>query len=201
MSAAIRPSRSTLLDDRATKAAIFQELAALAACCDSESTVFLYFSSHGGRLESGLYAGEYLAPVDILYTSVESVAHTAIASADFTAALRSIPARKVVVIFDCCHSGGIGQPKDATVPAIKTGLSESYYDALKRGQGRVILASSRSSEYSYILPGADNSLFTMHLLTGLQGGIQCTDGLVRIFDLFEYLQPTLQVNSLIAPNL
>jgi len=40
-----------------------------------------------------------------------------------------------------------------------------------------------------VLPDAENSLFTQHLLAGLQGGISSEDGLIRIFDLFEYLQP------------
>jgi len=134
--------------------------------------VFFYLSSHGGRVESGPHAGEYLLPVDTVYTSGESVAQTAISGAEFTEALRAVPARKVVIVFDCCHSGGIGQPKDAAAPQIKA-LPESYYDALKEGRGRVILASSRSTEYSYVLPGAENSLFTRHLLAGLRGGIPC----------------------------
>jgi hypothetical protein len=130
-----------------------------------------------------------LLPVDTLYTSGQSLAETAISGAEFTAALRGIPARKVVVVFDCCHSGGIGQPKDITAPVLKAGLPESYYEALKAGRGRAILASSRSTEYSWVLPGAKNSLFTRHLLAGLRGGIASEDGLIRIFDLFEYLQP------------
>ena len=178
-----------LLDGAATQAAIRRALANLAARSDLDSTVFCYVSSHGGRIESGPCAGEYLLPVDTAYTSAESVAQTAISGAEFTEALRAIPARKVVVAFDCCHAGGIGQPKDATAPAVKTGFSERYYDALKEGRGRAILASSRSSEYSWVLPGAPNSLFTHHLLAGLRGGIPSDDGLVRIFDLFEYLQP------------
>ena len=60
---------------------------------------------------------------------------------------------------------------------------------MKAGRGRVILASSRSTEYSYVLPGAEYGLFTEHLLGGLRGGVASDDGLVRIFDLFEYLQP------------
>jgi hypothetical protein len=72
---------------------------------------------------------------------------------------------------------------------MKGGLPESYYDALKQGRGRVILASSRDTEVSWVLPGAANSLFTQHLLAGLRGGIPSDDGLIRIFDLFEYLQP------------
>jgi hypothetical protein len=137
-------------------------------------------------VESGAYAGEYLLPVDVVPNRVNK---TAISGDEFTTALRAIPARKVVVVLDCCHSAGIGQPKDATAPVIKAGFSDSYYDALKEGRGRVILASSRSTESSWVLPGAENSLFTQHLLAGMQGGIPSDDGLIRIFDLFEYLQP------------
>ncbi len=72
---------------------------------------------------------------------------------------------------------------------MKAGLSESYYEALGSGRGRAILASSRDSEFSYVLGGASNSLFTQHLLAGLQGGIATDDGLIRVFDLFEYVQP------------
>lgn len=177
-----------LLDDQATQAAVRQALADLAARSDPDSTVFFYLSSHGGRIESGPYTGEYLLPVDTVYTAGESIAQTAISGNEFTAALRAIPARKVVVIFDCCHAGGIGQPKDAAAPVLKA-LPESYYDALKEGRGRVILASSRSTEFSYVMPGDENSLFTKHLLAGLRGGIPGNDGLIRIFDLFEYVQP------------
>jgi len=177
-----------LLDGDATQAAMHQALADLAARCDQGSTAFFYISSHGGRIESGPCAGEYLLPVDTVYTSSESVAQTAISGAEFTEALRAIPARKIVVVFDCCHSGGIGQPKDTATPEIKA-LPESYYDALAKGRGRAILASSRSTEYSWVLPGTPNSLFTQHLLAGLRGGAPSDDGLVRIFDLFEYLQP------------
>jgi hypothetical protein len=51
------------------------------------------------------------------------------------------------------------------------------------------LSSSRDSESSYVLPGAANSLFTGHLLAGLEGGVPGQDGLIRVFDLFEYVQP------------
>jgi hypothetical protein len=184
-----------LLDGQATQAALRQALADLAQRSNADSTVFLYISSHGGRLQSGKYAGEYLLPVDVLYASDKSVAQTAISGDEFTAALRAIAARKVVVVFDCCHAAGIGQPKDATAPAVKSGFSDQYYDALKAGRGRAILASSRSTESSYVLPGAENSLFTQHLLAGLQGGIASDDGLIRIFDLFEYVQPRVTADQ------
>jgi hypothetical protein len=123
------------------------------------------------------------------------LAQTAISGVELTEALRHIPARKVVVVFDCCHAGGIGQPKEAVALVLKAGLPESYYEALATGQGRVILASSRSSESSWVLPSDSNSLFTTHLLAGLRGGIASDDGLIRIFDLFEYLQPKVTADQ------
>ena len=94
----------------------------------------------------------------------------------------------MLVIFDCCHAGGIGQPKGAGASTLKT-LPESYYDLLKGGRGRVIVASSRSDELSWVLAGASNSLFTEHLLAGLCGAAPVPGGVIRIFDLFHYLQP------------
>ncbi|GAA6618390.1 caspase family protein [Scytonema sp. NUACC26] len=178
-----------LLDTEATQTALLQALAKLAERSNQNSTVFIYISSHGGQLKSGSYAGEYLLPVDTDFTSEALLAQTTISGTQFTEALRAIPAQKLVVIFDCCHSGGIGQPKDTDATEIKTGLPESYYDTLKQGRGRVILASSRSTEQSYILPGAGNSLFTQHLLDGLKGEVIAPGGVIRILDLFSYLQP------------
>jgi hypothetical protein len=184
-----------LLDTQATQVALRQALAFIAEHSQQNSTVFIYISSHGGQVEFGLHAGQYLLPVDTDCTSEASLAQTAISGAEFTQALRAIPAQKIVVIFDCCHSGGIGQPKDPTNPSILSGLSKSFYDLLKQGRGRAILASSRDTELSWILPGAANSLFTQHLLAGLCGGIPSDDGLIRIFDLFEYLQPKVTADQ------
>ena len=178
-----------LLDNQATGAAMRQALADLAARSDPDSVVALYLSSHGGQIESGPHAGEYILPIDVDYTSDDTVAQTAISGAEFTEALRAIPARKVLILFDCCHSGGIGQPKDVQAPTMKGGLPDRYYEALKQGRGRAILASSRSDEYSWVLPNDENSLFTKQLLAGMRGGIASDDGMIRIFDLFEYVQP------------
>ncbi len=179
-----------LLEEQATQAEIRQGLADLAQRTDQDSTVFIYFSGHGGQITSGPGAGAYVLPVDTRYPSDDAWATSAISGAEFTNALNAILARKVVVAFDCCHAAGVGSPKDAaTAPMFKAGLPDSYYEALKSGRGRVILASSRSNEYSYVLAGAQLSLFTTQLLAGLRGGIVSRDGMIRIFDLFEYLQP------------
>ncbi len=178
-----------LLDGQATNQALREVMAWLALQCDSDSTVFIYVSSHGGRVEMNAQAVEFLLPVDVRYDSLQALQQSAISGDEFTRLLNDIPARKKLVLLDCCHSAGIGQPKALTAPQIKAGLPESYYEKLAAGRGCAILASSRESEYSYVLPGAANSLFTQHLLAGLCGGIPSEDGLIRVFNVFEYLQP------------
>ncbi len=178
-----------LLDEEATREAIIDALSGLALHAHSASSVLIYISSHGGRVVSGAFAGEYILPVDTILASDKDLAATAISGGEFTTALKAIPARKVLVIFDCCHAGGMGQPKDVPGSRIKAGLPDSYYERLAAGRGRAILSSSRDSESSFLLPAAANSLFTQHLLAALKGGISSEDGLVRVFDLFEYVQP------------
>jgi hypothetical protein len=178
-----------LLDQEATLTGLRGALADLAQRCDAESTALVYVSSHGGRVQDGPHAGEYLLPVDADIAEPATTAATAISGAELTTALRAIPARKLLVIFDCCHAGGIGQPKAAQAAVMKAGLPDDLYARLQEGRGRVILASSEDGEYSWVLDGARNSLFTEHLLAGLRGGAASEDGLVTIFDLFEYVQP------------
>lgn len=186
-----------LTDMQATREGIQREMERLAARSNDQATVFFYLSAHGAQVTQGAHAGEYLLPVDTECTSSERLAATAISSQTLTTALRAIPARKMVVVFDCCHAGGLGpglgiaKSLDAPQPdsAIKGGLPEHYYETLQQGRGSVILASSRSDEVSYIQNGAPHSLFTQHLLDGLRGGASGAGGVIRIFDLFHYMQP------------
>ncbi|MBV7329320.1 caspase family protein [Chloroflexi bacterium TSY] len=181
-----------LLNGEATLAGLYLALAELAEHTDADSTVLIYMSMHGGRITQGEAAGEYLLPVDVELRTIEDALEvdpaTALSSNEFSTALCAEMARNAVVIFDCCHAGGIGQAKGVEA-AFKSGLSDALYVALAAGRGRAILASSRHDELSWILPGDQNSLFTKHLLAGLRGDIPSSDGLIRIFDLFEYIQP------------
>ncbi|MBV9359680.1 MAG: caspase family protein [Chloroflexi bacterium] len=194
--AAYPPGQVNLLvDDQASLAGLRQALGALASSCGPDASVLLYLSSHGARLESGPHADAYILPADAQATSDAAIASTALAGAELTRLLRAIPARKLVAVFDCCHAGGIGEPKDALGTPLQPGLPESYYATLQAGQGRVIMAASRSSEFSWVLPNAENSLFTHYLLAGVRGGVESADGLVHIFDLFEYIQPRVTADQ------
>lgn len=182
-----------LLDGEATAAAIRQALADLAARCDDDATVTVYFSGHGGRVPAGEFAGEYILPVDARVAAGDGagLAATAIPSRELTALLQAIPARKLLAILDCCHAGGAGYVKEAAapLPGVAGGLSHAGYEALATGRGRIVFASARPDEQSYLLPGDRNSLFTKHLLDGLRGAVKSDDATVRVSRLWEYLWP------------
>lgn len=178
-----------LTDAEATGSAIRAALAKLADNCLIDSTVLIYFSGHGAQILAGDQAGAYLLPVDVRYDSDKELAATAISGKEFSEALRQLRSRRVLVIFDCCHSGGIGETKSPYGTEVKAGLPDEYYKVLAKGWGRVIIASSRPNEVSYVYQGDKNSLFTKHLLDGLQGQALVTGQYVRVFDLFSYLQP------------
>jgi len=150
-------------------------------------TIF-FFSGHGGRIENGPQAGNYLVPFEADPVDFKK---TAIEGEELTGLLGDIKAGRLLVLFDCCYAGGAGEIKDAlaeTMPEYKSGLDERYYDRLARGQGRVIIASSRSTEQSWILPDMQNSLFTHYLLEALRGQARTYgDGLIRVFDVFNYI--------------
>lgn len=180
----------TLLDYQATKVAVLEGLNNLAKRCQPDSTVVIYISSHGGRLE-GTNAGEYLLPVDVLNSSEEELARTAISNAEFSTYIEHINAERILVIFDCCYAAGIVTLKSGQSSALKN-LSENYYDALSQGRGCVIYAASRNDETSQIAAGASHSLFTQHLLNGLQGAVPPQSGTIRVSDLFYYVAGKVQ---------
>lgn len=177
-----------LVDDGATGEAIRHKLEVIAEHSTYESTVLIYFLGHGTQLVSGSNAGVYLLPVDVRYRSDEELAQTSISGENFGEVLREICARRVVIFFDCCHSGGIGEAKQLYGKELQSGLPEYYYQQLTKDSGRVIISSSRSDEVSWVSPGEKNGLFTKHLLDGFQGKAIKTGNTIRVMDLFDYIQ-------------
>lgn len=172
-----------LLDEGASKGAINDALDWLARQVGLEDTVVIFFSGHGAQRIGGFEPGEYLCPVEADWYNLRS---TAISTDEFTAALRALGAGRVAVFLDACHSGGVGEPREADLQ-VQPGLSEGTYERLASGRGRVIIASCRPDEVSWELPEMDNGLFTHYLLEGLRGKAASRDGTVRVFDLFTFV--------------
>jgi uncharacterized caspase-like protein len=180
---------TVLLDRNATREIVRAGLGALKDRCNADSTVLFYFSGHGGQIKMGANRGQYLLPGDVVYPGDEDLARTAISGAEFTEALNAVNARRLTVILDCCHAGGIGQPRElGSAEQVEAGLSDGYLNELKSGTGRVIISATRATDPAYVRDGAKYGVFTGHFLDGLRGAARGDGGVIRILDLYSYVQ-------------
>ncbi len=180
----------TLLDAAATRTAILTALDRLAGRTTDASTVVLYFSGHGGRVARDGREICYLLPVDA-EAGADALDRTAISSDELSARLRALPAVRVTVILDCCRASGIAEPKH--VDELAPELTARALNPLAQGRGRAVLAASRSDGYAYVISGQRNGVFTRHLLDGLRGAAEGAGGVIRICDLFHYVQQRVGV--------
>jgi hypothetical protein len=168
----------TLTGPAATRSAVLAGLDELAQVGE-EATIVVYFSGHGYRVKSSMGMAYFLLPYGY---DMDDLAGTCITGDEFTAKLRAIRARQLLVLLDCCRAGGIGEPKAAGLTFAKTPLPPEAETILAEGQGRVIIASSREDELS--CAGKPYSAFTVALLESLSGqGVDVKDGYVRVSDL------------------
>ena len=180
----------TLTGEQATRAAILSALDDLAniqpfGCAQDRSpasgqpTVLVYFSGHGYQVASPTGEFYYLMPHGY---NLNQLYQTCISGSEFADRLRAIPARKLVLLLDCCHAGGVGEAKAPGLQMAKSPLPPEAHSLLAEGSGRVLIASSQEDELSYA--GKPYSAFTLALIESLCGvGVAKQDGYVRVADL------------------
>ncbi len=151
---------------------------------DPEATVIVYFSGHGGKFSAPGHSSEYfLVPHGY---DPNQRASTALSDQEFTAKIEALEARKLVVLLDCCHAGGVSLVKESDALFEKSPVPPSLLNGLQAGSGRVVVASSNESEVSYT--GTPYSVFTACLMEALEGKASGKkDGYARILDVLAYL--------------
>jgi metacaspase-1 len=189
-----------LLDQDATAERFRHGLRRLAEEARPDDTVVVFFSGHGLRRADGDHPEAYLLPID--YDS-RDLARTALSATELTRFLAAIRAKRLVVLLDACHAAGAAQLKSGNATAIfKSGLDDKTYEALGRGAGRVVIASSRADELSCVLPGMKNSLFTAYLLEALGGAAASDDeDFVRVLDVFHHVSENVPLRATQHPIL
>lgn len=168
----------TLLDDDATRANILQELEALATA-SADDFVIVTFSGHGTD-------DHRLVPADV---DVADLPNSCVSLDELAERLDRIPATQLLVVLDCCFSGGFGGAR-VFAPAVQRSVAEdrTAVEALVRGSGRIVITASGSGEPAFETVEFGHGLLTYYLVTGLQG----RDGLgsagrIPIFDLFQFV--------------
>ena len=168
-----------LTGENAGREHILAALDTLSQSTNSQSAVIVYFSGHGYRVASPTGEFYYLLPYGY---DLNRLYQTAISGAEFTDRLRAIQSRKLLVLLDCCHAGGVGEAKVPGLRLAKSPLPSEAQRLLAEGSGRVLIASSQEDELSFA--GNPYSAFTLALIETLCGvGVAKKDGTVRVADL------------------
>ncbi|CAG1014190.1 hypothetical protein ANRL4_05135 [Anaerolineae bacterium] len=182
----------TLTGEQATAPNIRAATKKLRLTASAKSTITVYFSGHGGRaMEDGIWH-TYLCPRE---ADPDNLFNTAVSGVEFSDLIAALPAQRLLVILDACHAGGSADLKtsDGSMMIWKAGLRDDYYESLAQGTGRIVIASSKPEQYSYVRPQGDLSLFTWSLQDALSGKAAVRgDGLVHVLDVFHYVNEVVQ---------
>ncbi len=170
-----------LTGEKAKREDILSTLDNLAKTTNSESTVVIYFSGHGYQVASPMRESYYLMPFGY---NTKKLYKTAISGAEFTEKLQAIPAKKLLVLLDCCHAGGLDNTEELGLEVEKSPLPPEAQALFAEGKGRVLIASSMKDEKSYLYKGRPYSEFTLAIIEALAGkGVAEKDGYVRVSDM------------------
>lgn len=174
----------TLTKSEAARPNVLSALDRLAQSAGPDDTAIIYFSGHGYRITlPGQPEAFYLMTHGY---DLNDMPNTTVSGDEFTAKLRAIQAKKLLVLLDCCHAGGVADLKLPGVTLANLPLPLQAEEVLAEGSGRVILSSSRADEFSYV--GTRYSQFTLALLEALAGaGAAEQDGYARVLDAAMYV--------------
>ncbi|WP_163932342.1 caspase family protein [Paraferrimonas sp. SM1919] len=149
---------------------IYNMVAALAED-ESNPEVFIYYSGHGSPDPSR--PGEsYFLPTEISRANMNSYMDTAAYStSDFYASINRLPTNNVTVIVDACFSGQASGSGNSLFENISAGslVSPETVDFSSNLKKAEVMTSTSRNQVSNWYPDAEHSLFTYHLLSGLQG--------------------------------
>ena len=177
---------SVLYNSEASRDCLLTGIDALIEKTTTDSTVVFYYCGHGAYGTDGNY---YLTTYDTKVTHGEVVPVTGIQEAELIDKMRSIPAKRFLLLFNACHSGEISPDLELVEEESFGGIHPppNAMDALlSTGEGRIIITASRPEQKSWIGVGK-LSIFTQALIDGLSGRgiVSNNNGYVSAFSLYE----------------
>jgi len=175
----------------ATISCIRQELTRLAASSLKDDVVVVAFSGHGTDTHQ-------LVTYD---TDPADLAHTALPLEELTELVSAIPARHLLVVLDCCFSGGAGAKvlKAHLVPrGSPRGVPLSTEALLTQmaGAGRLILTASTADQPAWEDGRVGHGLLTYHLVQALLGPTEVAhNGRIHLLDLLKYVTGRVKASA------
>jgi len=166
-----------LTDEKASRTSIEKEFAKLAKCKE-DNVVFIAFSGHGSETHE-------LVTYDSVLTDLPNTAIPLDLLAEWFA---KISAKRIILVLDCCFSGGIGSkvlkmdfaPRD--LPSTESLLSKLS------GNGRLIFTASSATEPAWESNRYKHGFLTYHLIEALIGVEEIQEsGKIDIYALLKYV--------------
>ena len=177
---------SELYDSEATRAGVLARLKEFSASSQPQDVVVVYLAGHGETLGDDWY----FIPHEL--TQPEQPEHLrseGLSSRELAAAIKAIPARKVVVLIDACKSGA--------ALANFRGLEERRLLAqLSRATGTHLIAATSKEQLASEVLKLGHGVFTYTLLEGLAGKAAAGGPDVTAHKLIAYVEQALPVLSL-----
>ena len=152
---------------------------------NKDDLVLLYYSGHGKLNRSGHL---YLTASDTVLSELES---SSIAIADILNFVDVSKAQRVLVILDCCYSGAVGDVFS------KGSVDDQLQLASTQGRGTYIMTASTGIQTAQEKEGDQQSVFTKHLVKGIESGEadQDRDGMVTVDELYDYVHRKVREES------
>ncbi len=162
------------------------EIEAVFTACHKDDLVLLFFSGHGIKDDKNKL---YFATRITRKNAKGELTRSTAVPAQFVHEMMSYSrARRQAVILDCCFSGAF----DPSLQAKDDGSFD--LQGQLGAEGRVVLASSSSTQYSFEQKGSELSIYTRHLIEGITTGAGDLnqDGQVSILELHDYATKKVQ---------
>jgi len=182
-----------LVDAKATRANVLDELEALAHRA-AGGTALIFFAGHGEPVGDS-YG---LLPHDADLANLAATSLTAELFHQRIAKIRE-RAKRLVVVLNCCHAGGVGDEVLSATGGGPTGAAPppAFYRPLAAGSGQVVISSARPTQKSGARSQASpqHTTFGAHLLDALRGQAPGQGAGVGVFELFAYLRARVPADA------
>ncbi|WP_438039069.1 DEAD/DEAH box helicase [Sorangium sp. So ce128] len=167
-----------LADEAATRAAIIEQLTTRLTEVSESDAVFISFSGHGSD-------DHYLVTHD---ADPNDLANTSIALDELVVLFSRIPARNLILVLDCCFSGGAGaRVFHHAMPARSIHGPEQALAAIAN-EGRLILTASDPNQEAIEDPALGHGLLTWFLMEALRGAPEVvSEGRIHLYKLLHYV--------------
>ncbi|HMG67007.1 MAG TPA: caspase family protein, partial [Chitinophagaceae bacterium] len=146
-------------------------------------TLFIYFAGHGHRTD--------IKKLSLIAADTEKIGDEIIGGIDFEfisgKVMKNSVATQKILILDTCHSGIATQGADDVI---------RDFDV----KGSYILTSSPGDDVSYFEKDARHTFFTGALIDVLENGIDNTNDMLALEDLYEYAKEVLSEKKFPHPN-